>query len=202
MKKTILKYTSFLLICLVGSGCASNMQSNKVTTNPTLPNVSTNSVNVLVPQQDMMPAVTIETLTSFINSFNKSLAYAEARDIADAILKSSNKHRVNYRVITALVAIESGFRPQVTSSSGAMGLGQLMPVTARSLNVAKPYDPYDNLNGAVRLVRSHLEKYNGDINFALAAYKMGGGTVSRNGISQPSTIMYIKNIRKIYDRVP
>jgi hypothetical protein len=202
MKKVFLTYTFLLVIALLSTGCAGNMHSQKVNVGQTSPPVPSSRPEFQDPQNSMLPAITIEALSRFICNYNKSLEYGDARLIADIILKTSNKYSVDYKVITALVAIESGFRPGVRSPSGAMGLGQLMPMTARSLNVSDPYNPYDNLNGAVRLLRTHLEKYNGDINFALAAYKMGGGAVSRNGIGQQSTIRYIENIRKIFNTIP
>jgi soluble lytic murein transglycosylase-like protein len=191
-----------MFICLLTTGCAGSMKSGKVSVGQNVPATVVRPSNTYIPRDNSLPAVTLESLTAYINDYNKKLDYSDARLIADVILRVSTKHRIDYKVVTALVAIESGFRPNVTSPSGAMGLGQLMPATARSLKVNNPYDPMDNLNGAVKLLRSNLEKYEGDINYALAAYKMGCGAVSRSGISQSSTIRYIQNIRKIFDSVP
>lgn len=200
MKRFIFTYISIGLICLLSSGCAASLKSNRVNVGNNLPsNIRQGNV---IPQNPNMIHSSLERLTYFINSYNKQLSTDQAKLVADAILQSSNKHKVNYRVVTAVVAIESGFRPEARSSSGAMGLGQLMPATARGLSVSDPFNPYDNLNGAVKLLRSHLERYNGDINFALGAYKMGAGTVSRSGIGQPTTANYIKKIRGVFDQVP
>ncbi len=203
MRKTFLTYTIFALLCLFSSGCAANMKSNKVGIGQNLPcNIVSNRQNSPAQNRNNYAPPHIVKLSCFINSYNKKLNNNDAMMIADAIIQMSNKHRVDYRIVTALVAIESGFRATVKSSSGAMGLAQLMPGTARHLKVKNPYDPFDNLNGAVSLLRTHLEKYQGDINFALGAYKMGSGAVSRRGIGQHSTAKYIKNIRSVYDRVP
>lgn len=202
MRKVLLTYSLLGLICLLTGGCATSMKSNKVSVGQNVPcNVNIQQGSPLRPPVDILSAQ-IDSLSSFISSYNKTLNVDDVRVIAEAILKVSNRHKVNYKVVTALVAIESGFRPDAKSPSGALGLGQLMPATARGLNVSNPFDPLDNLNGAVKLFRSHLESYNGDINFALGAYKMGSGTVSRRGISQSSTISYIKKIRSVYDMVP
>ena len=202
MRKTFLTYTIFTLLCCFSSGCATNMKSNKVGIGQNLPTNIASTTHKIPVQNNNYASIPLVNLGNFINAYNKTLNNNEAMIIADAIIQMSNKHRVDYKIITALVAIESGFRMTARSPSGAMGLGQLMPGTARHLNVQNPFDPFDNLNGAVSLLRTHLEKYNGDINFALGAYKMGAGTVSRAGISQDTTAKYIKNIRNVYDKVP
>ncbi|MGD9579843.1 MAG: lytic transglycosylase domain-containing protein [Vampirovibrionia bacterium] len=200
MSKSLFKYLIVGFICLFSSGCAASLSSNKPNTvNNLPPNVNQRNV---IPDNYNLNDSSLDRLVNFILSYNKRLSGDQARAVADAILQASNKHMVNYRVVTAVVAIESGFRPDAKSPSGAMGLGQLMPMTARGLNVSDPFNPYDNLNGAVKLLRSHLEKYNGDINFALGAYKMGAGTVSRRGIGQQTTEDYVKRIRTVFDQVP
>lgn len=142
------------------------------------------------------------SLSNYILTYNKSLKLEDAQRIAESILMASNQYNIDYKIITALVAIESGFRHKVKSPSGAIGLGQLMPSTATWLKVKNPIDPYDNLLGTVKLLRMHLEKFDGDINFALAAYKIGAKNVQSIGIKQLSTINYIKNIRKVFDSIP
>lgn len=202
MKKSIFTYSLFFVLLALGNGCASTMQSKKVVIAPSKPSASVGTQIIPPAEAEVFSNIDLSILKNYIQAYNKGLNNNDASVVADAIMLNSNKYKVHYKVITALVAIESGFRPDAKSSSGAMGLGQLMPMTARSLSVKNPWDPYQNLDGAVGLLRSHLEKYNGNINYALAAYKMGSGAVSRNGISQNSTINYIKKIRSIYDVVP
>lgn len=202
MKKALLKYILLALLCIISSGCAASMNSNKVGISPGVPANNLTTDNSLIPQDNTVSVVNDAYLTGFITKYNCRLNSDEAKLIASNIVTTSNMYKVDYRVITALVAIESGFRSNARSSSGAIGLGQLMPGTAKHLNVSNPFDPADNLDGTVRLLRTHLEKYNGNINYALAAYKMGSGTVSRYGISQPETIKYIQNIRKVFDNIP
>lgn len=78
-----------------------------------------------------------------------------------------------------LVRQESGFRPQVVSSAGAIGLAQLMPGTAEELGV-DPRDPIQNLRGGARYLRQQLDTF-GDPVLALAAYNAGPGAVRRYG---------------------
>lgn len=201
MINKIIVFLICIIVCVLGSGCASCMQVNNITTGPPVPPaplIATNSVEII----DEYNNFENNSLINFIRSYNRRLSQDQAAFIAQSIMQMSDKYKVNYKIITAMVAIESGFRADARSPSGALGLGQLMPATARGLNVNNPYDPFENLNATVKLFRTHLEKYQGDINFALAAYKMGAGTVKNSGISQSSTIDYIKSIRKVFDSVP
>ena len=83
-------------------------------------------------------------------------------------------------MIEALVWQESRWRPNARSPVGASGLTQLMPGTARELGV-NPWNPYANLEGGVRYLRQQLDRFNGDLEKALAAYNAGPGRVERAG---------------------
>jgi soluble lytic murein transglycosylase-like protein len=83
-------------------------------------------------------------------------------------------------LIEALVWQESRWRADAVSHKGARGLGQLMPGTARELGV-DPNNPYANLEGAARYLRAQLDRFDGDLERALAAYNAGPGRVERAG---------------------
>lgn len=147
-----------------------------------------------------------------IRRYNPRLDHATAERIARAILRFSYQHGVDPRFIMAIVLVESGFNPNATSRKGAMGLGQLMPGTARGMGVVAPYDPEQNLAGTVRLVRGHLVKYwnqTGDPNgwdhviLALAAYNAGSGAVRRYGGVPPykETQNYIRKVIRVYKQL-
>ena len=148
-----------------------------------------------------------------IRQFNPRLPAAQAEQIARAILRFSAHYGVDPRFIMAIVLVESGFNPNATSRKGAMGLGQLMPGTARGLGVVDPYDPLQNLAGTVRLVRGHLERYwqqvGGDPNtwehvvLTLAAYNAGSGAVRKHGGVPPykETQNYIRKVIAVYKRL-
>jgi soluble lytic murein transglycosylase len=92
--------------------------------------------------------------------------------------------------------VESGGNTKAVSSKGAMGLMQLMPETASDLAISNPFDPLSNIWGGARYLRQMLDKFNGNIMLALAAYNAGPKTVERVGgiPAYPETINYIKKV--------
>ncbi|TNE35441.1 MAG: lytic transglycosylase domain-containing protein [Alphaproteobacteria bacterium] len=83
-------------------------------------------------------------------------------------------------LIEALVWQESRWHHGAVSPKGAQGLAQLMPGTARYLGV-DPRDPFANLEGGARYLREQLDRFDGDLEKALAAYNAGPGRVERAG---------------------
>lgn len=120
--------------------------------------------------------------------------------ILDMVSKICEKHGVDEKLVKAVIRQESGFNTKATSRAGAMGLMQLMPATAKSLGVSDPYNPIQNVDGGVRYLKSMLNKYNGNIILALAAYNAGSGAVDKySGVPPyPETQNYVKNILANY----
>ena len=84
--------------------------------------------------------------------------------------KAAKKYRVSESLLKAIAKAESNFNERDVSSSGAMGVMQLMPDTARGLGVEDPFDPEQNIMGGAKCIASKLKEYNGDVKLALAAY--------------------------------
>ncbi|MCL1834772.1 MAG: lytic transglycosylase domain-containing protein [Oscillospiraceae bacterium] len=115
----------------------------------------------------------------------------------DAIFEAaSRKYGVSVDLLKAVAKAESNFIPDATSRSGAMGIMQLMPGTAQYLGVTDAYDPEQNIMGGANLLRQFLDKYDGDVRLALAAYNAGPGNVAKYGGVPPfnETQNYVKNV--------
>lgn len=136
-----------------------------------------------------------------INSLNYSRGRSfTAEQIDSAITAAAARHNVDPNLVRSVVKVESNFNPNAVSRKGAMGLMQLMPGTARSLNVTNPFDPEQNVDAGVRHLKKLLESFGGDIKLSLAAYNAGAGAVARSsGIPRfAETQNYVRRITNIY----
>ena len=107
------------------------------------------------------------------------------KDIAAVIEENATRYGVRSDPIRAVIQIESAFDPDARSLVGAMGLMQLMPQTAKELNVLNPYDPEQNVRGGVGYLRRLLDTYDGNEELALAAYNAGPDAVRWYGAQVP-----------------
>jgi soluble lytic murein transglycosylase-like protein len=129
---------------------------------------------------------------------------ATERDINAAIDEAASRHNVDPNLVRAVIKVESNFNPNAVSRKGAMGLMQLMPQTARQLNVTNPFDPQQNVDAGVRHLKKLMESYGGDVNLTLAAYNAGAGAVARSaGVPHfAETQNYVKRIKRLYAGAP
>jgi soluble lytic murein transglycosylase-like protein len=108
--------------------------------------------------------------------------------------------QVDPSLVKAIIANESGFNANATSKVGAQGLMQLMPSTAQSLGVRDSYDPSQNVAGGTRYLKGLLDRFNGDVRLAVAAYNAGPGAVEKYGDVPPysETQNYVQNVLGSY----
>lgn len=143
------------------------------------------------------------TIVRTVREFNEDLDKKEARQLAVLIENTADKHEVDPLLVTALVSQESAFDAEATSPVGAIGLGQLMPFTADDLGV-DPYDPAENLEGAVKYLAQNLDLWADSSNpvaLALASYNAGPGAVQAYDGVPPyqETEHYVEVITSRYD---
>jgi hypothetical protein len=114
------------------------------------------------------------------------------------ILQAADRHQVDPALIKAIIMAESGYNPRAVSKKGARGLMQLMPRTAKSLGVKDSLDPEHNINGGVKYFSQLLNRFNGNVKLALAAYNAGARYVRQYQGVPPfgATRVYIKKVLK------
>jgi len=126
---------------------------------------------------------------------------ASPDEIDNAVVMAAARHNVDANLVRAVIKVESNFNANAVSNKGAMGLMQLMPKTARSLNVKNPFDPQQNVDAGVRHLKYLLQNYGGDVNLTLAAYNAGEGAVARSaGVPHfAETQNYVRKITNLYN---
>jgi len=122
----------------------------------------------------------------------------------DAVVAAAaREHKLDQALLHAVIAVESGYDPQVVSQAGAAGLMQLMPATARRYGVTDPLDPLQNVHGGARYLRDLMQRFDGDLSLVLAAYNAGEGAVARHGNRIPpygETRRYVSRVLDLYQR--
>lgn len=151
---------------------------------------------------------------NFIAGQNYRLDSAMVGQITFNLLKFAESNNVDPRLVVAMIIAESEFDPLSTSHSGAMGLGQLMPETARDLGLNNPYDITQNLAGSVAYLKGRLDDFASkaapdggmtleQIRLAMAAYNAGPNAVKKyNGIPPyRETQAYVNHVERLYRRL-
>jgi len=123
------------------------------------------------------------------------------KSLDEIVTEIAEKFSIDANLVKAIITAESNCNPTAVSNKGAQGLMQLMPKTARELNVTKPLDPKENIIGGVKYIKGLLASY-GDLRLALAAYNAGPGSVQKYAGIPPyrETINYVKKVIRYYKR--
>lgn len=120
-------------------------------------------------------------------------------NLESIINKAAVKYDVDPDLIRSVIKAESNYDEKATSPKGAMGLMQLMPDTARDLGVQNAYDVEENVMGGTRYLKTLLDRYNGHVDLALAAYNWGMGNLEKKPDCLPAeTVTYISRINNYY----
>lgn len=126
-------------------------------------------------------------------------ASPKGQEIDEIIQKSASRFGLEPALIKAVISVESNGNPRAVSPAGAQGLMQLMPGTAADLGVTDPFDPVQNIKAGTRYLSQLMDRYQGNLNLALAAYNWGMGNVEKNPHGLPrETRNYIVRVGKRY----
>jgi soluble lytic murein transglycosylase len=116
------------------------------------------------------------------------------------ITEAAKRHGVSFSLLKAMIKIESDFNPRAISKAGAMGLMQIMPDNIKELKIKDPFDPRENIMGGTRYLKQMMDRFNGKLPLALAAYNAGPNIVERYQRIPPftETENYVEAVMKYY----
>ena len=120
-----------------------------------------------------------------IKMLHQQKQLTEEKMIEKSVDKAAKKYNLAPELISAVIKAESNFQVKAVSSVGAQGLMQLMPATAEELGVNNPFDIEQNIDGGSKYLRKMLDRFQGNVKLALAAYNAGPGAVEKYGGSIP-----------------
>ena len=145
-------------------------------------------------------AATATTYQVADSSFRATRPSTNAARYADIIREHAGRHGLSADLVSAVIQVESAFNPRALSPKGAMGLMQLMPSTATEYGVLHPFDPDENIGAGVAYLRRLMDRYDGRVELALAAYNAGPGAVDKYGETVPpyqETRNYVRKIKSV-----
>ena len=131
---------------------------------------------------------------------NRSLNSDVTRRYDQIITEAAKRHGVSFSLLKAMIKIESDFNPRAISRAGAMGLMQIMPENIKELKIKDPFDPRENIMGGTRYLKQMMDRFNGKLPLALAAYNAGPNIVERYQRIPPftETENYVEAVMKYY----
>lgn len=213
------KANNLLRICLILAGMLALLSRSLPAAEPNTPDSPSISVRPVVKRQvstvlvdeesgrlvrvrsgakvRSTPAATRKSILAAKETAKKTPS-VEPAAIHDLIENTARKHGVDPKLVHSVVRVESNYDQKAISPKGALGLMQLIPATAARFGVENPFDPSQNLDGGVRYLKFLTERFQGNLQLALAAYNAGEGAVERHGGIPPyrETQEYVTKITR------
>jgi len=133
---------------------------------------------------------------------NRPAVNIDRDGVEKLVREAAERHQVDPALVRAVIQTESNWNPSAVSRKGALGLMQLIPTTAQRFGVNDAFSPKQNVDAGVKYLKTLLERYNGNLDLALAAYNAGEGAVDRaHGIpSFRETRNYVQRVQEAYYR--
>ena len=133
---------------------------------------------------------------------NRPAVNIDRDGVEKLVREAAERHHVDPALVRAVIETESNWNPAAISRKGALGLMQLIPTTAQRFGVNDAFSPKQNVDAGVKYLKTLLERYNGNLDLALAAYNAGEGAVDRaHGIpSYRETRNYVQRVQEAYFR--
>lgn len=134
--------------------------------------------------------------TGFKNAMSEAASGSGTVSLDAIFEEAAAAYDVPLALLKAVAKAESNFNPSAVSCAGAIGVMQLMPGTASAMGVTDPYDARQNILGGAKYLKSNLDRYDGNVSLALAAYNAGPGSVAKYGGIPPyaETQNYVKKV--------
>lgn len=204
-KKIFASTTLILAMAIPGSTGTISYDQHVLPGNAFALHPSRKMIRPLVPSKPM-PQTPLKTSTGKMTaaSAQQSKTGAKHHRLSESynpiIHKAADAYKIDPALIKAVIMAESRYNPNAVSKRGARGLMQLMPATAEALGVTDLFNPEDNIFGGALYLKTLIDKFNGDIKLALAAYNAGSRYVKKYGGVPPfkQTRLYLNKVFKYH----
>ena len=182
---------------------SANNAATSSTQSSTRSNTTAKRSTITIDAGDNANDAQMPAYRAMIRRHNSKLRPDQVDAIANALLRAGAENQMDPRFLAAVIAVESDFDIYCRSSSGAMGLGQIMPFNLKEARITNAWDPVQNVFGTARLLRGHLNDFARRPNatlLAVAAYNAGPNAVKRAGYVVPRGAQVQRYVWKVYYR--